>query len=165
LSQWLHSQQQIAFADTRVGRELAATCADHPIFKSNSSILQARNFRATIYHGDFTPWNIRVATDGAWTVLDWERGEVNGLPAWDWFHYLVQKSILVQHRTAESVADRLDALLALSDFKTYAATSGVMGYERALCLLYLLHHLEVVRPSEGLPVTHELIKLLATRWR
>ena len=127
--------------------------------------LQRSSLRATIYHGDFTPWNIRVSPQGAWTVLDWERGEVNGVPAWDWFHYVVQKNILVEHQSAEAVAASLEAQFASDQFKSYARNSGVAGAERALLLLYLLHHTEVVRPSEGLRATKDLIQLLSSRWR
>lgn len=165
LGQWLQPQAQVAFSETRVGQELAASCGNHPIFKSHASQLERRSCRAAVYHGDFAPWNVRVSPSGDWTALDWERGEVNGLPAWDWFHYVVQKSILVQHQKVESLAATLEALLARDEFKTYAQASGVTGNERALLLLYLLHHAEVVRPSEGLQVTSDLIKLLVARWR
>ncbi len=164
LSQWLHPQQQVAVAETRIWRELASTCVNHPIFKTHAPALQSRSCSAAVYHGDFAPWNVRVSPPGDWLVLDWERGEVNGVPAWDWFHYVVQKSILVQHHRAESVAASLAALLTSDEFQTYTQASGIAGHERALLLLYLLHHSEVVRPSEGLQVTHDLIKILATRW-
>lgn len=165
LSQWLHPQQQVEFSDTRVGRELASHCATHPLFKLHAPALQGRCCRAAVYHGDFAPWNIRVAPGGDWMVLDWERGEVNGLPTWDWFHYEIQKAILVQHKSADSLARMVEAILTRDAFKTYVQASGVAGHERALLQLYLLHHAEVVRPSEGLQVTHDLMQLLAARWR
>lgn len=90
---------------------------------------------------------------------------MNGLPAWDWFHYVIQKGILVQHQTAESLATTVESLLAREEFTTYARASGIIGDERALLLLYLLHHSEVVRPSEGLQATLELLPLLTARWR
>jgi hypothetical protein len=165
LNQWLHPQQQVTFATTRVGRELASTCAGHPILQSHAKSLHERSCRAAVFHGDFAPWNVRVSPEGKWVALDWERGEANGLPAWDWFHYVVQKSILVQHQTAEALAVTVEALLAGDEFKAYAQASGIVGSERALLLRYLLHHAEVVRPSEGLPVTHDLIQLLTVKWR
>lgn len=161
LRAWLHPRQRIAFAETRVGRELAATSATHPIFKSNAAALQGRTFCAAVYHGDFTPWNVRVAPDGKWRVLDWERGEVNGLPLWDWFHYVVQKGILVEHLAADAVARRLETVLDREEFKAYVRACDAVGAERALLLLHLLHHAEVVRPSEGLRVTSDLMQLLA----
>lgn len=165
LVQWLHPQVQVAFSETRVSQELAAACANHPIFKSQASQLEGRSCRTAVYHGDFAPWNVRVSPSGDWTVLDWERGEVNGLPAWDWFHYVIQRGILVQHQKVEELATTVETMLARAEFKTYAQASGVTGEERALLLLYLLHHVQVVRPSEGLPVTLELMQQLTARWR
>jgi len=165
LSQWLQPQRQVVFADTGVGRELALNCAQHPIFKSHGQRLQERTCRATLCHGDFAPWNVRVSAPGDWMVLDWERGDVNGLPAWDWFHYVIQKGILVRHQKVESLAATAEALLAHAEFRTYAQAGGIVGIERSLLLLYLLHQAEVVRPSEGREATIDLIQLLAARWR
>lgn len=165
LTAWLHPQQQVAFADTRIWRELVETCASHPVFKTYAPKLQPQSCREAICHGDFAPWNVRVSPQGNWLVLDWERGEIHGLPAWDWFHYVIQKSILVQHHNAESVGAKVETLLASNEFKTYAQAGAVIGHAQALVLLYLLHHAEVIRPSEGLPVTNDLIQLLAAKWR
>jgi hypothetical protein len=164
LGQWLHPQKQVAFAETRVGQELATTCANHPIYKSHARRFQHQNGRAAVCHGDFAPWNVRVSPAGDWMVLDWERGEVDGLPAWDWFHYVVQKSILVQHQSLASLANTVEALLARDEFRAYAQASAVTGNERTLLLLYLLHQAQVVRPSEGLQATMDLMQHLAARW-
>ncbi|MEP7358665.1 MAG: phosphotransferase, partial [Anaerolineales bacterium] len=39
-------------------------------------------------HGDFEPWNVRRAADGALVVLDWETAELQGLPAVDLVYFL-----------------------------------------------------------------------------
>jgi hypothetical protein len=165
LGNWLRPQHPVVFADTRIWRELSASSVQHPIFKLLAVSLRNQSCASALCHGDFAPWNVRVSPSGVWMALDWERGDLNGLPAWDWFHYVIQKCILVEHQTAESLADLVEALLVRDEFKTYAQAGGVTGYERALLQLYLLHHAEVVRPSEGLKVTHDLIQLLAARWR
>jgi len=90
---------------------------------------------------------------------------VNGLPAWDWFHYVIQTGVLIQHQSVEALVNTVEALLARVEFKAYAQASGAIGSERALLLLYLLHHVELVKPSEGLQVTRELAQNLAARWR
>ncbi len=111
------------------------------------------------------PWNIKVSPAGAWTVLDWERGELAGLPGWDWFHYLIQNGILVGHLPAPVLIQHVETLLDSPPFKQYAALAGIQGCERELVLAYLLHIVEVIKPSEGLAATAELLKALSTRWR
>jgi Ser/Thr protein kinase RdoA (MazF antagonist) len=39
-------------------------------------------------HGDFTPWNVLVAPDGALSVIDWENGRRRGLAGTDLVWYL-----------------------------------------------------------------------------
>jgi len=41
---------------------------------------------------DFGPWNLLVGPDGALAVLDWESGEVEGLPALDLLYFLAYGS-------------------------------------------------------------------------
>lgn len=165
LGNWLRPQQPVVFTDTRVWRELSATSADHPIFKSLAVSLRNQSSSGALVHGDFAPWNVRVSPSGVWMALDWERGELNGLPAWDWFHYVVQKSILVQHQPVASLATSIEGLLAGNEFKAYAQAAGIMGGERSLVLFYLLYQAEVIRPSEGLTATRELLSHLSAHWR
>jgi hypothetical protein len=165
LGRWLQPQAQTTFAATRVGRELEAACAAHPVFQSQRAAVGAAPHATALYHGDFTPWNVRVSPSGDWRVLDWERGEVNGLPAWDWFHYVVQKAVLVQHQSATALAATLEQLLASGEFQTYLRASRLLGRERALLLLYLVHQIEVVRPSEGRAQTEDLLQVLVARGR
>ncbi len=164
LKNWLRPQQTVFFTDTRTWRELAATSAEHPIFKSRAVSLRNQSSSGALVHGDFAPWNVRVSPAGVWMVLDWERGDLNGLPAWDWFHYLIQKNILVRHQPATSLATSVEALLAGSEFKAYAQTAGINGHERSLVLFYLLYQVEVIRPSEGRAVTRDLLSHLSARW-
>ncbi len=39
-------------------------------------------------HRDFSPWNVLVTADGGLAVLDWESGELRGLPALDLIYFL-----------------------------------------------------------------------------
>jgi len=41
---------------------------------------------------DFGPWNVMVGPDGTLAVLDWESGEVEGLPALDLLYFLAYAS-------------------------------------------------------------------------
>jgi len=165
LGNWLRPQQSMGLTDTRFWRELAANSADHPIFKALAVALGKQSSSGAIVHGDFAPWNVRVSPSGDWMALDWERGDVNGPPAWDWYHYVLQKSVLVQRQPVASLACSIESLLTSKEFKAYAQAAGIIGLERALVLFYLVYQVEVIRPSEGLAATSALLSYLATRWR
>jgi hypothetical protein len=164
LSDWLRPQWQIALADTRAGHELVSACGAHPVFQAHLRVFHQRR-AAAIYHGDFAPWNVRVSPQGQWMVLDWERGELSGLPTWDWFHYVIQKAILVQRQPPPMLAATVERLLASPEFEAYLHASQSAGDERTLLLLYLLYQVEVIRPGEGRARAAELLQLLAARWR
>jgi len=164
LGSWIDEQQQIPVSQTLVWQELERAGTPHPVLEKLKQKLHGKSFRRTIYHGDFAPWNIKVSPAGEWTVLDWERGDVNGVPAWDWFHYALQTSILVGRKPTSALIERLETLLASEEFGRYAQLSTITGVERQLAMAYLLHHCEVVRPSEGLMENRELLAALTQRW-
>lgn len=98
-------------------------------------------------------------------VLDWERGELAGIPGWDWFHYVIQPAILVDRSPTTDLVQRIERVLSSEPFKAYSARAGIMGCERELVLAYLLHAVEVIKPSEGLAATRDLLHALAVRWQ
>ena len=165
LNSWVDPQRTIAVSDTPDWRRLQEAAPRDGLFAGLAGQLGGRKLHPAIQHGDFVPWNIKVSAAGAWTVLDWERGELAGIPGWDWFHYLIQNGILVGHLPAPVLIQRIETLLDSAPFKQYAARAGILGCERELVLAYLLHVVEVIKPSEGLAATVELLKALSTRWR
>jgi thymidylate kinase len=121
-----------------------------------------RTVHPALSHGDFAPWNIKAAPGGgAWTALDWERGELSGIPGWDWFHFLVQSAVLVEKCDASSARARLHALLSESSFTAYAHRAGIDGIESALADAYLLYCARVLMPSEGTAVFQALAEAVA----
>jgi hypothetical protein len=121
-----------------------------------------RQIATAIQHGDFAPWNIKVAGDGAWTVLDWERGEMAGIPAWDWFHYEIQTRILVRKARTEELVGETEEHLSSGLFRAYAEKAQIIGLERLLLRGYLWHLVEVIRPAEGLERNRALLAALKT---
>jgi hypothetical protein len=119
--------------------------------------------RPAIFHGDFAPWNIRALPSGDWMVLDWERGDPRGLPGWDWFHFVIQPAILVRKAGIEELIRLVETLLANDAFRAYVQKALIQGFERELLLAYLLHVVEVIRPSEGLEQNRELLNRLNAR--
>jgi hypothetical protein len=164
LRSWIRPHKKIALSQTRVWQELEYVCEKHPLFEQLTRRLQNRFVHATIYHGDFAPWNIKVSSSGNWTVLDWERGEVRGLPGWDWIHYVVQTGLLVERQSTRELVERLENFCESEPFKDYSRLAGFSGFERPLALAYLLHHTEVIQPSEGLKQSRALLKALCERW-
>jgi aminoglycoside phosphotransferase (APT) family kinase protein len=126
--------------------------------------LAARQVQPALTHGDFAPWNVKVAADGRWVVLDWERGQLTGPPAWDWFHFVIQPAILVEKLSNESLVGRIEDFLISPAFQKYAQAAGLGGREREWMLAYLLYCREVIKPAEGLPQTSRLLDTLASRW-
>ncbi|HWX19648.1 MAG TPA: hypothetical protein VN578_07050 [Candidatus Binatia bacterium] len=165
LSSWVNKDKELLISQTRVWHELNGSCGQHPIFPALLKKLEGRALHPAITHGDLAPWNIKVQADGSWMVLDWERGEREGIPAWDWFHYSLQPAILVEHSSVDSLIQLSERFLGTPRFAAYAKRAGITGLERTLCLAYLLHHTEVVRPSEGLVGARDLLTALVTRWQ
>jgi hypothetical protein len=164
LETWVDRSNMVKVADTsdwaRLRKRISALGAASPI----SDKLGEQAVRPTISHGDLTPWNVKVSPTGDWTVLDWERGELRGIPGWDWFHYVIQSAILVGHEPVSALVSRVERLLASGPLRHYAAHAGIVGCERKLLLAYLLHMIEVIKPSEGRGATRELLRALSERW-
>src|ERR1035437_8153556 len=163
LGSWLKPHKTIPVALTRTWWELEQVCGAHPLFDALTQRLANRIVHPAIFHGDFVPWNIK-ARCGAWTVLDWERGDLNGLPGYDWFHFVIQTRILVAKKSTASLIRALTRLLHSAEFQQYAGRAGLLGVEREMALAYLLHHNEVIYPTEGLAQGRELLDALAAQW-
>ena len=127
--------------------------------------LAEQTIRTTIYHGDFAPWNVRMTNLENIRAFDWERGHLKGIPAWDWFHFIVQTSILVKHYSPERTAAELEQLVHSPRFQKYASAAGISEIVEPLLLAYLLEQKLVVRPMEGIEQTDRLFRLLWAKWQ
>jgi hypothetical protein len=165
LESWGDPGRAVAVSETPDWARLEAACSGNDLFAVVAASLRRRTVHPTIQHGDFAPWNIKVSPTGAWTVLDWERGELTGIPGWDWFHYVIQSAILVGRLPTAGLVQRIEGLLGSEAFQQYAVRGGIVGCERELALAYLLYVVEVIKPSEGLEPTHDLLRALRACWR
>ena len=104
---------------------LEEACAGNSLFSVVAGELGRRSVHPAIHHGDFAPWNIKVSPAGAWTVLDWERGELTGIPGWDWFHYVIQSAILVGHLPTSALVQRVEES---AWFRCVPAVCGARGH-------------------------------------
>ncbi len=124
--------------------------------------LAALRVHPVLMHGDFAPWNVKVSA-GRWTVLDWERGERVGIPAWDWLHFVVQPAVLVRREATEATMSRLENLFVSAEFQRYAARCGVVGAEWKLAFAYVDYCVNVTRQTEGLPLLEKLREAIRAR--
>jgi|GEM_PF-820807 len=152
LDSWCELESEVARADPDAWQVLRTALA-------------AQTVRSTLHHGDFAPWNIRAVNSQNLQAFDWERGNFKGIPGWDWFHFIVQTSILARRHSVERVAAEVEELLQSPRFEKYAAAAGISHLVKPLMLAYLLHHRWVVKPLEGGKTTAALHELLAARWQ
>ena len=164
LAAWVDATRTVVLSETPDWMRLQEAAPASGLFSVVAGQLRGRKFHPAMHQGDFAPWNIKVSPAGAWTVLDWERGELTGIPGWDWFHYVIQPGILVGHLPTLALVQRVEHLLGSDAFRQYATRGGILGCEHELVLAYLLHVAGVIKPSEGLGPTRELLDALAARW-
>ena len=164
---WLNPGPPVPLASLNTWCDLAAEAAraDSGTWRVLSAALAGRTVRTTLYHGDFAPWNIRAVNAQNLQVFDWERGLLQGIPGWDWFHFFVQTAILARRHSIERVAAEVEQLLDSDRFKKYAAEAGISDFVRPLLLAYLLHQELVIKPLDGGKKTAELFELLFAHWQ
>lgn len=166
LQPWLDQTRTVPLPDLPVWQRLQAAAGNDPIFLEVARALAAVRLHPAVFHGDFAPWNIRAqSSSGVWVVLDWERGESAGPPAWDWFHFVIQPLLLVKKLPVERLGPALEAALASPEFAAYAAAAEITGCARALLLAYLLYCRDVLKPAEGMTPTVALLEWLRRRWQ
>ncbi|TCO89353.1 phosphotransferase family enzyme [Chthoniobacter flavus] len=145
LRSWLDETHPTPLEALESWKRLAARPSAQAVVKH----LVGRTVAPALFHGDFTPWNVRAEkTSGRWTVIDWERGEAAGVPGWDWFHWVIHVSLLVQRGDAAAILAQLNATLQSADFRAYAQAAGITGLERALLAGYLVYLHDFIAPPE-----------------
>ena len=164
---WLNPGPFQPLASMQPWRELGTelTRADPGAWQVINTALAGKTVRTTLQHGDFAPWNIRAINAQNLQVYDWERGQLQGIPGWDWFHFVVQTAILARRLSVQRVAAEVEQLVHSNRFRKYAAEAGISDCVQPLLLAYLLHQKWVVKPLDGRVRTSELFELLSARWQ
>lgn len=150
LREWLQVGSSVGFLELSVAAKLEAAAGEDPRWRQAKAMLAPLRFSSAIHHGDFAPWNVRVTSRGEWRVLDWERGEVAGPPAWDWFHWVIQYEVLVRRCDTEGILRRIESELVTPAFREYATAAGIGAAVRPLLSAYLLYCTKVIRQADGL---------------
>ena len=112
--------------------ELAA--AGMPLLGDALRELDAVSLPATLMHGDFAPWNLRLTADGL-RAFDWEYGVFDGLPGLDELHHVWQTGMLLEKQDAELAVRALDAQARSLPYGLDAMRAA------ALVSVYLVHGL------------------------
>jgi len=164
---WLNDTPPELIQNLASWRELESAMKDAqvPQWPLLRAALAGQAVRTTIFHGDFAPWNVRMTNLENIRAFDWERGDLKGIPAWDWFHFIVQTSILVKRYSPQRVAAELEQLVHSPRFQKYARDAGIGEIIEPLLLAYLLHQEIVVQPLEGCGATNRLFQLLWAKWQ
>ncbi len=163
---WLNPHAPVALDNLASWRELQAVFSrlDPEMWQLLNHAVAGKKVHSTIHHGDFTPWNVRATSQQNLQVFDWERGQAQGIPGWDWFHFFVQTAILARRYHEKRVAAEVEHLFQSPRFQIYAAAARVKDIVKPLFLAYLLHQKLVVKPVEGGATAEKLYELLAVRW-
>lgn len=153
LDGWIHDAEPITLECIPAWQRLM----EGGEFSTNKDFQELGKHKITpvIFHGDFAPWNIRVPASGRWQVIDWERGEELGVPGWDWFHYVIQSSILVRREAPLEIIRRVNAVITSTAFEDYAIRTNIQAHKHAILRSYLAHAL-ILRQSEGLAALEAL---------
>ena len=162
LESWINADRQVTMKDLTPWQRLVAASASEPLPAKVIALTDSR-FHPAHTHGDFAPWNVKVS-HGTWTALDWERGELAGIPGWDWFHFVMQPAVLVRREATAALCLRLEKLLSSPEFAAYARHAGIAGHERSLTLAYLAYCTRVTKQTEGFDRVAQLERTLAGSW-
>lgn len=160
-SSWVDSEKQIEIGETAAWQRLMQARGASALPDGGRG-LETLRVNPVLMHGDFAPWNVKVSAS-RWTVLDWERGERVGIPAWDWLHFVVQPSALVRREATDATMARLENLFASAEFQRYAARCGIVGAEWKLAFAYVDYCINVTRQTEGLKPLEALSEALRDR--
>jgi glycosyltransferase involved in cell wall biosynthesis len=160
LTAWIHPAADMPLQDIPAWQRLRLT--PHPFLPRMPGAQLKQSIKPVLFHGDFAPWNIR-SWDGRWTVLDWERGETQGVPGWDWFHYVIQTSILVKKDSPQRTFERLRELVSSPPFTRYSQATG-LDDRVGLVLAGYLVHARNLRQTEGAEQIEALLHGLDRYW-
>lgn len=150
LSKWKLPGEKVRVCELPLWGRLTAACTGLDGFEELAVAVADQRVSPVVYHGDFAPWNIKVRpADGSWIVLDWERGEPQGLPGWDWFHYVVQTGVLVEGLDEKNLRAKLIHIMESKPFCAYAELTGIESIKLEMALLYLLYSIHVLGQAGG----------------
>jgi thymidylate kinase len=131
---WNKINYQIAQFREDSSKKVSSTILDKLVLLKRS-IDQNVTFNFHFAHGDFTPWNVFQFKNQDLSIVDWELAMEDAPKGFDFFHFHVQKGILL---------DRLCVANILAVIEKSAIKYGIFNDEkevREYFKLYLLSHI------------------------
>jgi len=106
MESWIKSHEKVSLGSTDVWQEVTKLTSISEYSEVVTELAEKEVLLATV-HGDFSPWNIKINTNDAVKVLDWESYHHDGIAGVDWAHYLVQSKSLISKMWPHEVIDIL----------------------------------------------------------
>lgn len=162
LTPWLDRSRTLTIGQLPLWENFVATLDRSSVPRPDwLTAMAALPVHPCLFHGDLAPWNVRETPDGSWTVIDWERGERDGIPGWDWLHFVVQPAILVKKWSGDRILALARETVESREFQTYLANAFPDAPSKpaeSLLRTYFLFNWFVLQPTEGRAVQAELAK-------
>ena len=118
--------------------------------------LSGSSFLTHLAHGDFTPWNTLSNQSNLLYVYDWELSNSNYPLGFDFFHFIIQKGVLTQHKPWNEI--RSEISYHQSDiFKDHC-------YEKYLALYLLVNVLKYLEIYNSQRSWHTQVHWLLKTW-
>lgn len=97
----------------------------------------------SIFHGDFTPWNMYESNEKLY-LLDWELSQENIPLLFDIFHFIFQSEIMIKKTEYAGVLKALKALVNMQDIKSIKKRYDIdLNVNYMLYLIYnILYYLQ-----------------------
>lgn len=130
---WNRVNKQIALFRDDSPKKIPSSILDKLILLK-MSIDQNLPFSFHYAHGDFTPWNVFQSKNQELAIVDWELAIEDAPKGFDFFHFHIQKGILLDRSTCADM---------LADIENLALKYGIFNNEkevREYFKLYLLSH-------------------------
>jgi len=148
-------------------REILATLSDERIpggllkkLKQLYPLLPQESIRCAYSHGDFTPWNMFVQTDGL-AVYDWEFARESMPVGFDAFHFIVQQGILVERKPWQAIKKDIKEQLSLPLFRYWTRQEDWQYYLKWYLLLNVTRYLQIYSRQ---PEWHTQVHWLLQTW-
>ena len=167
LNSWVRDNESTPLGDLPLWSTVTSLLHDHPGLEPILQALKSRKIKPVMYHGDFAPWNIRVASSEAnapWLILDWEQGALRGIPGWDWLHFVLQYNTLVRRLSPRATLREIEALWESPAFKAYAHRTGIEPVLEELTFVFLVYFLHCTDPRENAETTRKILQLFNAKY-
>jgi thymidylate kinase len=103
------------------------------------NIKDEESIELSIAHGDFTQWNMYQTMDGLY-IYDWELSSDSKPKGFDYFHFIIQNDVLVEHKCWEEIYRNI---LNSSGELFNRDTNELKKYLRLYLLVNVVHYLNV----------------------